>query len=266
MNLGSREDRHVVGQEWRREQQPLLVGFEGFEWSTPRRAVDAHPRVVETPRFGATLRVAKIHERLAGEEATTNVGHLTFDFRLILGPPNPSGVNQEGAVLGVLEERVVEARVGGVGLGNDRRQIIGDEDREDPVEERPGGVESLDDVVGSLTVGEPHEHVATPHRHHDECVHHATSIGVGIEQHSHATEVGLQLLTWFTVGDAHRVVPGLGELLAAESLQGAIGNLHAASSEQVTDLGDGEIAIHPLLDLLFVCGEQLPRRAVFTSP
>jgi hypothetical protein len=27
-------------------------------------------------------------------------------------------------------------------------------------------------------VGKPHEHVAIPHRHHDECVHHATSIGV----------------------------------------------------------------------------------------
>ncbi len=108
--------------------------------------------------------------------------------------------------------------------------------------------------------------MATPHRHHDECVHHATSIGVGIKQHSHATEVGLQLLTWFTVGDAHRVVPGLGELLGAEPLQGAIGNLHATTNEQVTDLGHGEIAIHPLLDLLLVRDEQLPRRAVFTSP
>ena len=86
-----------------------------------------------------------------------------------------------------------------------------------------------------------------------------------IEQHSHATEVGLQLLTRITVGDAHRVVPWLGELLGAESLQGAIGNLDTTSNEQVTDLGDGEIAIHPLLDLLFVRGEQLPRRSVFTS-
>ena len=123
----------------------------------------------------------------------------------------------------------------------------------------------MNDVVGSLTVGEPHEHVATPHRHHDECVHHTTSIGVGIKQHSHATEVGLQLLTRITVGDAHRVVPGLGELLRAEPLQGATRNLHATTDEQVTDLGDGEIVIHPLLDLFFVRGEQLPRRAVFTS-
>ena len=86
-----------------------------------------------------------------------------------------------------------------------------------------------------------------------------------IKQHSHATEVGLQLLTWFTVGDAHRVVLGLGELLGAESLQGAIGNLHATTDEQVTDLGHGEIVIYPLLDLLLVCGEQFPRRSVPTS-
>ena len=97
--------------------------------------------------------------------------------------------------------------------------------------------------------------MATPHRHHDECVHHATSIGVRIEQHSHATEVGLQLLTRFTVGDAHRVVPWLGELLGAESLQGAIRNPHATTDEQVTDLGDGEIVIYPLLDLAFVRDE-----------
>ena len=86
-------------------------------------------------------------------------------------------------------------------------------------------------------------------------VHHATSIGVGIKQHSHSTEVGLQLLTRFAVSDAHRVVAWLGELLGAESLQGATWNLHTATHEQVTDLGDGEISVHPLLDLLFVRGE-----------
>jgi len=175
-------------------------------------------------------------------------------------------VDEETPVLGVLEERVVEARIGGISRGHHRRQIVGYEDRKDAVKERPGSVETLNDVVGSLTVGEPHEHVATPHRHHDEGVHHATSIGVRIEQHSHATEVGLQLLTRFTVGDSHRVVAWLGELLGAESLQGATRNPHATSDEQVADLGDGEIVIDPLLDLLFVRGEQLPRRAVFTSP
>jgi len=51
-----------------------------------------------------------------------------------------------------------------------------------------------------------------------------TSIDVGIEQHSHATKVSLQLLTRITVRDAHRVVLALSEFLDVKTLQGTLGS------------------------------------------
>jgi len=97
-------------------------------------------------------------------------------------------------------------------------------------------------------------------------VHHTSSLGVWIEQHPHAAKVGLHLAAGLWVDDAHRVVLGPGELLGAEPLQRALGNLYATTDEQVADLGDGEVAIQPRLDLVFVRGEQLPRGSVFTRP
>lgn len=88
-----------------------------------------------------------------------------------------------------------------------------------PPEERPRGVESANDVLGALSVGKAHEQVATPHGHDDECVHHPTSIGVGIEHDAHASEVGLEFLARLAVRDAHRVSLALrATLFGTESL------------------------------------------------
>jgi hypothetical protein len=101
--------------------------------------VDAHARTLRTPRLGPALGIGQVDERPTLEEPTAHEGHLALDPRLVLRVADPGGIDEEPPVLCVLEERVVDPRLGGLGLGDDRRQVVGDEDREDAPEERPGG-------------------------------------------------------------------------------------------------------------------------------
>ena len=121
---------------------------------------------------------------------------------LVLRVADPGGIDEEPPVLCVLEERVVDPRLGGLGLGDDRRQVVGDEDREDAPEERPGGIETGDHVARRLAEGQPDVHVPGPHRHHDEGVDDPASLGVGIEDDPHPPEVTLELLARIAVSTA----------------------------------------------------------------
>jgi len=60
------------------------------------------------------------------------------------------GVDDETPGLRVLDEGVVEARCGVLGLDDDRLHVVGDDDGEDPAEVAPGRLEASDDFFGAL--------------------------------------------------------------------------------------------------------------------
>ena len=65
-----------------------------------------------------------------------------------------------------------------------------------------------------------------------------------------ASEVDLELDTRRRVVDPHRDRPPPGPAaLDAEAGQGAVRDHHAPAGEQDPDLGDGEVLLHPVLDL-----------------
>ena len=86
---------------------------------------------------------------------------------------HPGGVDQKAPFLGVLQESVVDAGLGGLGLGDDRGQVIGDEDRENAFEELPAELQALYHRFCRLAVSEPDEHVPGPDRHQYEGVGHS---------------------------------------------------------------------------------------------
>ncbi len=162
---------------------------------------------------------------------------------------HPGGVDQEAPVLGVLQEGVVYAGLGGLCLGDDRRQVIGDNYGENAMKELPGVLEPLDDIGRGLGEAQPHEHVPGPHRHQYEGVHHPPAGTGRVVNQAHPAEVGLGLPSRFGVGQAHggagRLVPAA---LGAVAVQRALRHDDASTGQQVTDLDGGDTLVDEVFD------------------
>jgi len=124
------------------------------------------------PLLGLALPVGQVDEVLPGEEVPPNIGDLALDAWLVSRRALPGRVDLEASGLGVLEERVSETRLGGVGYHHDGRHVVGDDHREDTTEERPDGLEPLDHRLDRLTVGEIHEVVPAVAGGEDQCMGH----------------------------------------------------------------------------------------------
>ena len=106
-----------------------------------------------------------------------------------------------------------------------------------------------------------------PDRHDDEGVDHAPATGRRVGDHPHPPEVGLELDTGLPIGHSHRRLGGTGAApLGTEPLERPLRNRHPPPGEQIADLGDGEIGLHPGRDPLLLGEKPLPRRPMPVRP
>jgi hypothetical protein len=130
--------------------------------------------------------------------------HLTLDPWLVLRRAHPSGVDDEPAVLRVLDERLVQARLERISAVDDRRQVVGDQGAEHPAEERPRRLAAGDHRRCRLAVREPHEAMPADTGGEDQRVHHPVPTRRRVEHQPHPPEVDLQLVTRLAVSDPDR--------------------------------------------------------------
>ena len=98
-------------------------------------------------------------------------------------------------------------------------------------------------------------------RREDERLADPELVAVGDE--TKASEVHLELATRRRIVHAHRRLPAAGPAaLDAVARQRAVRDLDAATGKQDPDLHDGEVVVHPLLDLVVPGGERAPGGAV----
>ena len=142
----------------------LLLEGEQLGRTALGRAVDPHARPDAAPGLSPALGVGQVDELLAGEERVAHEGHDALDPGLVGGLSHPGRVDEEATVLGVLDEGLVEAGLEVVGLIDDARHVVGDDDLEDPAEEGPGRLEAGDDNLCRLGEAEPHEASASSSR------------------------------------------------------------------------------------------------------
>jgi hypothetical protein len=245
----------------RPEQRRLLLS-EHLGRASPGAAMDAHAGDLRAPVFGAGAAVGQVEEVLAGEEVPAHVLHRALDAGLVLRVANPSGVDHEASRLGVLAERVVEPRVERVGLVHDRLEVVGNDHREHPTEERPRGVEPGDHLVEGLAVGREHEQVPRVDRGEDQPVGDPPGAARQVGHQPESAEVDLQLHPRVAVGDRHRrAAPPEPELGDREAMQRAIGHRHPAALKQHMGLGQRQALLDPGVDLLAVRRDRLPGRA-----
>ena len=77
-------------------------------------AVDAHAGHLQAPFGRGGAHVGEVVEISALEETLSGVGHLAFDFGLVLGMTDPRRVGDEASVLGVLQETSGENGMQGI--------------------------------------------------------------------------------------------------------------------------------------------------------
>ena len=158
VDLHPGEHRHVIGQRERQQRGRLVLG-EHLRRAGLDGAVDPHPGRLAAPRLRAGLRIGQAGEGLAGEEVPAHVLHGPLHPRLVLRRADPGGVGGEPAVLGVIQPARGEPRVHRVGVRDDRRGVVGDQDLEHPAEEHPRRLAPGDERGQRLGEGQPHEHV-----------------------------------------------------------------------------------------------------------
>ena len=100
------------------------------------------PGQIPAPHDGADLHVGDVEEALAAEEVLAGIRdpalHTGFAGRM----DRHGGVDDEAAVLGVLEEDAVEARRVAIRPGDRRGEIVHDESAHDAAKEGPGGLQA----------------------------------------------------------------------------------------------------------------------------
>jgi hypothetical protein len=230
MDLGDRPGRQVIACVRGRSQHRGLQHGEHLSGTCLDRAVDPHPRPHPGPGLGLPLRLAETGELLAGLKRAAHERHHALHARPVGGLSHPGRIDEEPARLGVLQERGVDPRIERIRLIEDRLQIVGDDHSEDAVQEGPGRLAALDDILEGLTERRPHEHVARDHRSEDQRPHRPPPARLRIEHQPHPAEVDLQLLTRLPVDHRHRGrLPPVAQLLRTQPVQRPVGPLDTAA-------------------------------------
>jgi hypothetical protein len=228
----------------------------------------AHPGPLRAPRGDPLLSLGQVGERLPGPEVAAHVLHRPLHPGLVLRGADPGRVGSEPGVLGVVQPARRQLRVDRVRPGDDRLEVVGDQDLEHPTEERPRRLTPSDHRDQRLGVGQPHEHVPRHDRREDQRVHPPPLARVGVHDEPHLGEVDLALHPRLTVIDPHRG-PRSPEPAARhhEPVQGAVRHHATLPSQQLSDLHHRQrrrtaTAGHPRRDLLLPGQQQIPRRPV----
>ena len=108
--------RPIEGLGPQRQERGLLLGLEHDARGAARGAVEAGAGQVAAPAPGARLHVVEIAEDLAAEEILADIRDAPLDLRLPGGVPRDRRVDEEAAVLRVLEEDPIDR-----GARSDRR-------------------------------------------------------------------------------------------------------------------------------------------------
>ena len=122
------------------KQRRLLDRLEHDAGHLARGAVHAGARQISRHQTTARrLHVGDVEEALAAEEVLAGIRDAALHSGFAGRMDGDGGVDDEAAILGVLEEDAVEARRVAIGPGDDGREIVDDEAPHDAAEERPGG-------------------------------------------------------------------------------------------------------------------------------
>ena len=248
-DLGLAPERDVVGRGGGRAQGRLLDGLEVLARGAQRPTVAPQAIVLAAPPHGMHARLGKIEHHLPAEAVVADGRHGALHAGLVPRAPHARGVDDEAARLGVLQEGGGEPRLEGIRALDDRLRVVGDQDAEDAVEERPGGFTGLDRRLGGFAEHRVDEPVAGQNRREDPRPEAPTSaLRVG-RQMRHPAGVELDLLARATVGewDRRRGTPPA-ELLQGEAPQRGVTDRHALAPEQRADLGQPHVGAHEPLD------------------
>src|SRR5690606_39752711 len=102
--LGIGPERHVERLGGRRKQGRLLDRLEHVAWDLASRAVDTAPGDLGAPLGRASAGIVQVPKLLAREPALPNEGDLVFHPWLVLGFTDPCWVDEDAALLSVIEK------------------------------------------------------------------------------------------------------------------------------------------------------------------
>lgn len=212
-------------------------------------AVATEPVLLQAPLPRVGARRGQIREDLAGEAVLTDGGHSALHAGLVPGAPHAGGIDDEAPRLGVLEEGLIEVRLQGIGLLDDRLRVIGDQDPEDAVEEGPRRLARLDRRLRRLPQHRVDEAVAREDRREDPRPEApAPARGIG-RQVRHPAGVELDLFAGGAVGDRdRRGGPSEAQLGDREAPEGGVADVHALAPEELADLGQASARLEVRLN------------------
>jgi len=194
-------------------------------------------------------RLGEIEHHLPAEAVVADGRDGALHAGLVPRAPHARGVDDEAARLGVLQKGGGEPRLEGIRALDNRLRVVGDQDAEDAVEERPGGFTGLDRRLGGFAEHGEDEPVAGQNRREDpgpEAPAPAQRVGCHVR---HPARVELDLLAGATVSerDCWRGAPPA-ELLQSEAPQRGVTDHHALAPEQLADLGQPHVGAQVPLD------------------
>ena len=253
--------RPIEGLGRQRQERGLLLGLEHDARGAARGAVEAGAGQVAAPAHRLGLHVVEIAEDLAPEEVLADVRDAPLDLRLPGGVPRDRRVDEEAAVLGVLEEDPVDLGRVAIGARDDGLEIVDHEPAHHALKEGPRRLQPREDRRQVLAEGDPQEGVPAEGQRDEEPVHVPARAGGGIRPQAQPPEVDFGGLAGRRVGDPHgharraEAAVGLGE-----PVERAIRDADALLAEPAVDLGQPQAVGQPGRDLRLIGREPLRER------
>ena len=244
-----------------RQERGLLLGLEHDARGAARGAVEAGAGQVAAPGHGAGLHVVEIAEDLAPEEILADIRDPALDLGFSGRVPRHGRVDEEAAVLGVLEEDPVDLGRVAIGARDDGLEIVDHEPAHHALKEGPRRLQPREDRRQVLAEGDPQEGVPTEGQRDEEPVDVPVRTGGGIRPQAQPPEVGFGGLAGRRIGHPHgharraEAAVGLGE-----PVERAIRDAEALLAEPAVDLGQAQAVGQPGRDLRLIGREPLRER------
>jgi hypothetical protein len=184
-------------------------------------------------------RVVERGEDLAGEAIVTDRLHRPLHPALVARVAHARRVDVKPPGLRVLEKRQRDPRGERIGLRDDRRRVIWNQDLEDPAEEVPRGFARFDGARGRLLEGRIDEAVARSHGREDPRAEPA--LVPDQRQPANPARIELELLAGCAVGnwDGRRRAAE-SQLEDGEAIERRIRQIDALADQQLANLREPE--------------------------
>jgi hypothetical protein len=244
-----------------RQERGLLLGLEHEARGAARGAVEAGAGQVAAPGHGAGLHVVEIAEDLAPEKILAHVGDPAFHTGFSSRVPRHGRVDEEPAVLRVLQEDPVD--LGGIAIGarDDGLEIVDHEPTHHALKEGPRRLQPREDRRQVLAEGDPQKRVPTEGQRDQEPVDVPMHTGGRIRPQTQPPEVDFGGLAGRRIGHPHgharRAEAALG---LGEPVERAIRDAEALLAEPAVDLGQAQAVGQPGRDLRLMRREPLRER------